>query len=818
MFKYNLKLALRNFRKDKSTFLINLTGLSVGLMVAMSIFSWAMHELSYEKFHAKSDQIYRVINERFQNGEMIQKGAITYPTIGPTMLKEYPEVVNASRIFYQGNMVLTYGDKVMHVDDSQFTDQYFFEMFDYELLAGDRNTALLNTNEVVLTKSVAKQLFDLRGENYESLIGKSIVMDLDEHPSTVVGIIKDFPVNSIFQCSVIASYDTFVRYTGEGADISWDFSDFYHFIELDKQADPVALEAKFPAFSEKHFAYRNDSGSAEKFYLQSLSDIHLYSADLEYEIMKTGNARSVWALLGIAFIILLIAWVNYINLSSVKAIEKAKEIGLRRVIGAGKTQLTLQFLQEAFLINLLALLVAFPLSTFFRPWFYSIMGIDQGQTISTALGSTEYLLYGGCLLLMLSGILVSGLYPSWLLSSKNTPEVLKGKFQNAKGSKALRKTLVTAQFTMSISLIIITIFAYQQIKFMDNKELGLNIDQVMVLEGPSLTNFDSTFINKMNAFTAALDQFPGIKSAATSNRVPGEQMGRIFGLTIQGGDPDKGYMCNQMQADAKYADTYGLQTLAGRFFRPEDSNFNGQLVNNIIINEATRKMVGFSTNEEAIGQVFNFFGGGFNVVGVINDFHQRSVHHAIEPLVMIPYYAPYSPISVKVATTNIDQTIAQIEETYQSFFPTNVFEFSFLDKQFAQLYSADKNFSKMLLFFTFLAILIACLGLFGLASYIAHLRTKEIGVRKVLGSSVTQIVALLSFDFLKLVFVAVLLASPIAWYCSREWLNSYEYRIAIESSVFLWAGVIALSIAFLTISTQSLKAALANPVESLRND
>jgi putative ABC transport system permease protein len=818
MFQHHLKLALRNFRKDKSTFLINLTGLSVGLMVAISIFSWAIHELSYEKFHTKSDQIYRIVNERFQNGEMIQKGTITYPTIGPTMLKEYPEVVNASRIFYQGNMALTNGDKVIQVDDSQFTDQHFFELFDYELLAGDRNTALSNTNEIVLTKSVANQLFDLRNDNYESLIGKYIVMNLDEHPSKVVGIIKDFPVNSIFQCSVLASYATFIRYTGENADISWDFSDFYHFIELDKQADPAILEAKFPAFSEKHFVYRNDTESAEKFYLQPLSDVHLYSADLEYEIMKTGSARSVWALLGIAFIILLIAWVNYINLSSVKAIEKAKEIGLRRVIGAGKKQLTLQFLQEAFLINLLAFLVAIPLITFFRPWFYNIMGIDQGRTISTALGSTEYLLYGGCALLMFSGILISGLYPSWLLSSKSTPDVLKGKFQNTKGSKALRKTLVTAQFTMSISLIIITIFAYQQIKFMDNKELGLNIDQVMVFNGPTLTNFDTTFIDKMNAFTAALDQFPGIKKAATSNRVPGERMGRIFGLTIKGGNPDKGYMCNQMHADAKYAETYGLQTLAGRFFRQEDSNYNGQLVNNIIINEATRKMAGFSTNEEAIGQVFNFFGGGFNVVGVVNDFHQRSIHHAIEPLIIIPYYSPYSPISVKVAAATIDQTIAQIEQTYQSFFPANVFEYSFLDKQFAQLYSADKNFSKMLLFFTFLAILIACLGLFGLASYIAHLRTKEIGVRKVLGSSITQIVALLSFDFLKLVFVAVLLASPIAWYCSKEWLNSYEYRIAIEGSVFLWAGVIALSTAFLTISAQSLKAALANPVESLRND
>jgi len=818
MFRHNLKLALRNFQKDKSTFLINLTGLSVGLMVAISIFSWAMHELSYEKFHEKSDRIYRIVNERFQNGEMIQKGTITYPTIGPTMLKDYPEVVNASRIFYQGNMVLTNEDKIIQIDESIFTDQHYFEMFDFELLAGDRNTALVNTNEIVLTATIAKQLFDLRTNDFESLIGKSIVMDMDEHPSKVVGVIKDFPANSIFQCSVLASYKTFVRYTGEGADISWDFSDFYHFIELDENVDPKTVEAKFPAFSEKYFAYRDDSNSLEKFYLQALQNVHLFSNDYEYEIMKTGNARSVFSLLGIAFIILLIAWGNYINLSSVKAIEKAKEVGLRRVIGAGKRQLTLQFLQEALLMNVLALIVAVPLIKFFRPWFYNVMGIDEGLSVNTPFGSTEYLLYGGCSLLMFTGILISGLYPSWLLSSKNTPDVLKGKFQNTRGSKAVRKTLVTVQFTMSISLIIVTLFAYQQIKFMDEKELGLNIDQVMVLNGPNLTNFDSTFIDRMNSFTASLAQFPKVKSASTSNRVPGQGTGRIFGLTVKGGDPEKGYMCNQIAADAKHAETYGLKTLAGRFFRKEDSNFNGQLVNNIVVNEAARKKIGFASNEEVIGQTFNFYGRDFNVVGVVNDFHQRSVHYTIEPLVMLPYYSTYSPISVKIASQNIDQTIAQIETAYKSFFPANVFEYSFLDKQFAQLYRADKNFSKMLLFFTFLAIFIACLGLFGLASYMAHLRTKEIGVRKVLGSSISQIVALLSVDFLKLVTVAILLASPIAWYCAREWLNGYDYRISIQGSVFLWAGIIALTIAFLTISSQALKAALSNPIESLRND
>ncbi len=818
MLKHNLRLVFRKFKKDKSTFLINLIGLSVGFVVALTIFGWGIVELSYDKFHTKSDQIYRVINERFQNGEMVQKGAITYPTIGPTMFKDYPEVINNTRISYQGTMNIAKDDKIIRIDEAQFTDQHFFEMFDFELLAGDRKTALSETNQVVLTQEIAKQLFDIRNEDYESIIGEFIVMDRDEHPSKVVGVLKDFPSNSIFQPTVLGSYATFIRYSGEGADNSWDWSDFYHYLELDANADVAALEAKFPAFSKKYFVDEGLTQSEEKFFLQPLADAYLHSSDLEYKIMKTGSARAVWSLLAIAIMILVIAWVNYINLSSVKAIERAKEVGLRRVIGAGKRQLTFQFLQEAFFVNVLAVVLAIPLTFLFQPWFYDVMGVDQSAAIIPHLDSLSYLMYGGFGLLIFLGILISGLYPSYLLSSKNTPEVLKGKFQNTTSSRFLRKGLVVSQFTMSISLIIITMFVYRQIKFLNQKDLGVKIDQVMVFNGPELTGWDSLFIEKMNAFTASLSQFPNIQSANTSSRVPGQRTGRIFSLKVKGDEDNTSFMSNFINADSKYDDTYDLKTLAGRFFRPDDSNTDGSLVKNIVINEAARKMVDIESNEAAIGQVFNFFGNDYNVVGVFNDYHQRSIHHAIEPLVIVPYYATFNPVSVKMATTNIDQTIAQVKTSYESFFPNNAFEYTFLDDQFARLYQADKNFGQILLFFTFLAIFVACLGLFGLASYTAHLRTKEIGIRKVLGSSVSQIVKLLSFDFLKLVFVAVLLAMPIAWYCSQQWLQAYEYRIPMEATVFIFSGGIALGIAFFTISFQSLKAAFGNPIESLRNE
>ena len=818
MLKYNLLIALRNFKKDKTTFAINLIGLTAGLVVAISIFSWVLYELSYDNFHAKSDQIYRIINERFQNGEMVQKGTITYPTIGPTMQKDFPEVVNTTRIFYQGQMTFTKADKIIRVEEVHFVDHRFFELFDFELLAGDRNTALTKTNQLVLTETIAQKLFNISDKNYDALIGESVIIGRNEDPCEVIGVIADLPANSIFQSEVLGSYPTLVRYMGERVENSWDWSDFYHFIELAEGTDVAALEAKFPAFSKKYFKERTETESVEKFYLQPLSQAHLYSSGLEYEIMRTGNARAVWSLLAIAFLILLIAWMNYVNLSSVKAIERAREVGLRRVIGAGKGQITRQFLTEALLINAIALFAAIPLSRLFQPWFFNIMGADPKTTLATPAGSTEYLLYGGCITLMFLAILLSGLYPSWLLSSKNTPEVLKGKFRNTKESQLFRKSLVIGQFTISVGLIIVTIFAYQQVKFMNEKDIGLNVDQIMVFNGPELTRWDSLFIHKMNTFTAELRQFPNIKNASTSSRVPGDGMARIFGLTVKGDESNKGYMCNVFDADAQYDDTYGLQTLAGRFFRPEDSNYNGRLVNNIVINETARKRLGFIDNDECLGQQLHFYERDFNIVGVVNDFHQMSVHHPIEPLVIIPYYATGSPISVRLSPQNIDQTIAQIQNTYHNFFPGNAFEYRFLDSQFAQLYAADKNFSRMLLFFTVLAIFVACLGLFGLASYIAHLRTKEIGVRKVLGSSVGEIVALLSKDFLKLVLIAVLLAAPLAWYCTKAWLQGYEYRIPIQWAVFIFSGVVALAIAFLTIGFQSFRAALANPVESLKTE
>ena len=818
MIKHNIKRAFRNFRKDKSTFLINVIGLTIGLTVALSIFGWVIDELSYDKFHSKSDRIYRIINERFQNGELIQKGTITYPTISPTMVKDYPEVVNGTRIFYQGRMILSKGDKIVQVEGSQFTDHHFFEMFDFELIAGDRNTALKETNQVVLTQQIAKQLFDIRNENYESIIGESILMDQDEHPSKIVGVLEELPANTIFQPTLLASYATLIRYSGENFDNSWTFSDFYHFVELDPKADVAALEAKFPAFSKKYFEDLEDVQSEETFYLQPLEKAHLNSSDLEYEIMRIGSAPTVWSLLAIAAMILLIAWFNYINLSSVKAIERAKEVGVRRVIGAGKNQLTFQFLQEAFVINIIVFLFSIPLVSFFKPWLYNVMGTDSTLNMKSNFGETELLMYGGFGMLIVLGILISGLYPAWLLSSSNTPNVLKGKFQNTSSSKSLRKSLVVFQFAMSIGLIIVTMFISRQINYMNQKELGVQIDQVMIFNGPALTDFDSLFINKMNAFTASLNQYPNIKSASTSNRVPGDGTGRIFGLTVKGDDPDKGYMSNFINADSKYDDTYEVETIAGRFFRPEDSNFNGNLVNNIVINEKARKMIGFENNEAVLGSVVNFFGRDFNIVGVVKDYHQRSIHYSIEPLIIIPFYSSYSPISVKVAASNVDQTIAQIQKSYEEFFPGNAFEYNFLDEQFAQLYTADRNFSKILMFFTFLAILVACLGLFGLASYTAFLRTKEIGIRKVLGSSVSQIVTLLSIDFLKLVFIAIFLASPIAWYCTTSLLQEYDYRIPIVGSVFLWAGGMALIIAFATISFQSVRAAFANPVNSLKND
>ena len=819
MIKNYLKIAFRNLLKNKTQSIILIGGFTIGMTACILLLQDVSFELSYDNFHAEKDSIYRVVNQRLQNGQSTQKGAITYPTIGPTMKAEFPEVKNATRIAYSSNLMVTLDNLVDPVESGLWVDKHFFEIFNFELLAKNGHTILDEPNEVVISHELADRYFPNNQKNYEDLIDQEIRINQYPDPFKIVGICKSPPANSSLDFDLLISYASCIRYWGEGADNSWTWSDFYHYLQLEPNTDVAALEAKFTGFSKQHFRETEVSGSKEIFSLQALSDIHLYSGDLEYEINRTVNGKAVWSLLIIAFFILLLAWINYINLSSVKAIERSAEVGVRKVVGATRTQLITQFLTEAAFVNITSLFLAIAIVQIVNPWFSSNFGIDASILSLLDPSQANLLMISTLFGLLFLGMLISGAYPAWLLSSPMVSNVLKGNFNKQTKGTWLRKGLVIFQFTMSIGLITASWLESNQINFMSKQDLGINIDQVVTINPPEMSQWDSTFIQKMNTFKSELSKIPGIKSAATSSRAPGDQMGRVFQIQKLGeSKSDQRFTSNFINADFEYAKTYGIVPVAGRFFEERDHNYDFNLVDKVVITEATAKMFSYNDFQSAINQKISFFEKEWKIIGVIPDFHQRSLHHGIEPIIFVPSYSTGNLLSLNMDANNIDLTLAQVKSSYDSYFPGNSFQYTFLDEHFKNLYEADIRFGKVLSFFTLLAILIACLGLFGLASYMTFLRTKEVGIRKVLGASVTGIIVLLSKDLIKLVFIALLIAIPISYIFMNQWLESFPYHIDLKWWVFLLAGLTAILLAFLTISFQSAKSAFMNPVEKLRNN
>ncbi len=817
LFNY-FKIAFRGLWKNKFQSIILIGGLAAGMGACMLLLQYVRYELSFDDFHAKADRIYRVVNERFQEGKSIQKGTITYPTIGPTMMKDFPEIANTTRLMAGGNVFVRFGDKLEQQKNMFWVDEHFMEMFDFPVLAKEDKQLLGQANEVAITRTVAESYFPWARDNFSAVIGQAIYLGKEKEPFRITAVFDNIPANSLLKFDVLASFATLIQQRGKDQFGSWNWSDFWHFIELKPGADAGALQAKFPDFSERYFQGNQVSGSQEVFSLQPLKEAHLYSRNLEYEIGETANGRAVWSLLIVAFFILVIAWINYVNLSSVRAIERAPEVGVRKAIGANRGQLVKQFMTEAVLVNVSALALAFPLMEMVKPWFAA--NFDLKGELLTLFGSGQYLLTASLAGLVLTGILVSGAYPAWLLSSSPVTGVLKGFLRKGVGSGGLRKGLVVVQFTASVALITATWLVSKQISFMNQQDLGIDLDHVITVDPPSMINWDSTYITKMDAFKTALTEHSGIKAAASSNRSPGDPfLGRISQIQKQGETgSSQPYTCGFINADHNYAETYGLTPVAGRFFYATDHNSDFGKLASIVLTESAVKMFGYASDEAALGKSLRFWDQNWNIVGVLPDFHQKSLHEAIEPMVFIPSYSPTNQVSVRIAGDHLDQSIAFIQKTFADFFPGNVFKYAFVEENFQKMYEADVHFGNILGFFTLLTMLIACLGLFGLASYTTILRTKEIGIRKVLGASVAGITGLLAKDFLKLVLIAIVIATPLAWYFMQQWLTDFAYRIEISGWTFAVAGAVAMTIAFLTVAGQAIKAALANPVKSLQNE
>jgi len=818
MFKNYFKTAWRNLMKNKTFSFINIAGLSIGMAACLLILQYVSFELSYDQFNKNIDDIYRISNDRYQNGKLIQHGTITYSAIGKAMQDDFPEVVNHARVRPEGPDIIINHDKKIGEQNGLAVDNSFLDMFSYTLIAGNKLNALSEPNTIVISETFARKIFDIRDNNFQQIIGKTIVRNNDA-PYKITAVCKDAPENSHLNFSYLISYVTLYsgQYPWTQADYDFTDSDFWHYIQLKHGTNYKALEAKFPAFSQRHFQGNKISGSDEKFYLQPLAKAHLYS-DFEYEIGNTASATVVWSMLIIASLIIIIAWVNYINLATAKSVERAREVGVRKVSGATRSQLVKQFLTESLIINFVALIIALLLVVLVQPVFNNLIqhALSLSYLFQNGLNgfNVSWLLIG----LMITGIFVSGFYPAFVLSSFKPILVLKGKYTTSAKGINLRKALVIGQFAITVALIISSFVVHSQMQFINDQKLGFNISQVLIVKAPQLTNWDSTFISKENSLQQEIKQIPHVLGVANSWNVAGDELGRDFDLSRTGAKDDAHYTTRKIGISPEFINVYDIKLLAGRNFLTTDYNPDWHNIHNIILNENVSKLLGFSLPHDAVGKTINVEGKKWDIVGVIADFHQKSLRYPLEPMILLPLYSTYSPLSVKVDTKDLSKTMTAIKAKYDAFFPGNLFDYFFLNDRFNAQYANDELFGKVFGIFSGFAIFIACLGLLGLSLFATTQRTKEIGVRKVLGASVSNIVMLLSKDFIKLVFIAFIIASPVAWFIMDNWLQDFAYRINISWWIFFAAGLLSVVIAIATISFQAIKAAIANPVKSLRTE
>jgi len=820
MLSIYLRSAWRNLRKYKFFSLISIAGLAIGLCACILIIQYVNAELGVDRFHKQLDHLFRVVNDRYQQGTRVQHSPMTYSGIGKAMKQEIPEVDTYCRVTPYRVEVISWSDKKIADQRAIAVDASFLSMFTYPLLAGDPKTALQEPNSVILSEKMARE--QLGVNDPQSLLGQMLVFDTDSLPYKITGICKDVPGNSQLHFDLLLSYVSLYSKAGnnQNAVADYDFTQpfFWQYIQLKDGADAKWVERKFAALNTKYFPNARASGIREEFRLQPLKKAYLYS-DFEYEIGKTGNYRIVWSLLVIALFILVLAWVNYINLSTARSLERAKEVGVRKTIGASRGQLIKQFLTEALLVNVLAIILAVFLTGLLQQGFNQLVNRELSigmlfsrQTANTGV-TTLFVLFS------VAGIFLSGFYPAFVLSASDPLNVLKGKFTRSASGAFLRKSLVTAQFTISILLIIGSFVVYRQLRFMTGQSMGYNMEQMLVLRKPVLSNPGAAFITHVDGFINTVQALSHVKGAAISSRIPGEELGRtsdVYRMDIA--VKNKATMTN-MGVDTRFINLYQMKLLAGRDFSPLDYDNDPAKAHSLIINETALRQLAFRSPEEAVGKSIMAFNRTWDIIGVVADFHQRSLKSGIEPVLLLPtLQGQYSRFSVKVDPRQLPATVDAIQKAYARYFPGNVFDCYFLDEKFNRQYSNDYLFGKVFALFAALAILIACLGLSGLSLLTATQRTKEIGIRKVLGASVTSILVLLSKDFIRLVLLAILIASPVAGYIMERWLREFAYRIAISWYIFALAGLLSLIIALLVIGLQTARAAIANPANSLRTE
>ena len=776
MLKNYLTIAFRNIIRRKGFSFINIAGLAVGLAVSMLIFLWVQDEYNYDSFNEKADSIYRVVFSYQSNDRRMQHWR-TPPPMAAAIREKYPEISDAARFHNEGMVLLIVGDKKLKVR-AGYTDNNLFNIFTLPFLQGSSEEALLEPNSAVISKKMAEIFF-----TDENPIGKIININ-NQFELTVDGVLKELPANSHLQFDFLMQFSRLPEVMGYGEEEDWGDFGFNTFILLNEQTNIAQVEENINSCIDEVLPE-----IGRKFYLKSLTDIHLYNLD-----GSPGMMTYVYIFSSIAIFIIIIACINFMNLCTARSSQRTKEIGIRKVVGAVRNQLRLQFMGESLLLSFIALIFALVIVELLLPMFNELT--DKQLNFNMLNMNILYFILG---ITFITG-LISGIYPALLLSSFKPISVIKR--DKTQGSSLFRKILVIVQFTLSIMLIFSTIVVSKQMVFIRNRNLGFNKENIVYLP------LNNSYCEKSDAFKEELLRDPNVLNVTRTSNKTGISPKWSMGVRQwEGNAGEEEIDLPLISCDMDYLKTFGLELVAGEFYKK--NSYSDEEEFEFVVNETTIKKIGM---EKPIGKSF----ANGRIIGVVKDFNYRSLHSKIGllALVAIPEWDNY--IAIKIRSENIQQTLDFIEKVSSEIAPDFPFEFHFLESDFDELYGDEIRLGKLFNCFSFLAIIISCLGLLGLASFSTQQRIKEIGIRKVLGSSVAQVVILLSTDFTKWIFIANLIALPVAYYLMNNWLHNFAFKTNINLWIFLISGGVALFVAFFTISFQTIKVANANPIDALK--
>ena len=735
--------------------------------------------------------------------------AQTYNLSGPTLKREFPEIVDYVRLFYLEKTTFELGDRIFEQPMGSLADDSYFKIFSYPLLNGNKKTALKGPNKIVLSESLAEKLFGLENPMQKTL---SVFWRGKEAVLTVTGVMKNIPQNRHFRNNYLISYETektWGVFPEQAIALNFNANNYYTFIKIDKNANINLLRNKV-------INNNADGQEEERHNIEPLENIHLYS-DKPYEVSANGSVTRVKILSAIAFIILVLSWLNYINLSTTKSLERAKETGIRKVVGAYRSQIITQLLIESFVLNWLAIGIAIVFMLILLPIYNSLT--DKALLLNYE-NLSDLIPVLGFLLL---GMLIAGLYPAVLLSGYSPSKALKGEVRNSSNGILLRKGLIVTQFFATIVLLVGTIIVTKQISFLKDRPIGVNLNQIIALKGEVVTNkSDSLLINDFKTLSEELKKLPFVNNMSIAETYPGDSfdnLGSTRGITLPNGITNEHTVFYTYHVQPDYFDLMNISFVAGSTFLTSASGQNSE----VVVNETFLKEMGMTSPEIALGKTLDFWGNKeWTITGVIKDYHHFGLKNKVQPM-LIRYGKQVDNLLVGLdasatSTTGFASSIRQIEDKWRQIFPKSTFNYTFLDKKFQAQYNDDKNFGAAFQIITVLAILITSMGLFGLTSYTIVQRKKEIGIRKVNGATIGQILSLLNKNFVKWVGIAFIIAVPISWYAMNKWLEGFAYKTTMSWWIFALAGFSALAIAILTVSWQSFKAAVANPVESLRDE